>query len=748
MTFLNPFVLFGLLAASLPVLFHLFAQKRARKVEFSSLRFLEKLEKTSMRTVKVRQILLLIIRTLLVVCLVLAFARPALKGYLGGFFGTSHANSTMAFLVDNSASMSRSDEGGELFKQSKEASLQIARLMEDGDEAVVIPLASIQRGKEYTPIHSKAEVLQVLNDIQLVDRPAQLEDGLRVASSTLSKSLNVNKEVYILTDGQARNLRTTHLVIDSTTKEAKADTSHLKLFDDRSKLFVVPFGGKEMGRGANLSLDSIKPKTTVFEPGRPIDFDVFVRNTSETPVENAVISLFYNDERVAQRSLNVIEPGKTEQVSIEGAARGSGIISVRAELEQDALPFDNKRYTVVAVPATRHIGLFVQNPSDVTFIQLALGQKLTETGSLPFSTEVHTLGELRNLPASGNRFDAVIAGIGAEIPSPEDVNGLKSYVAGGHGAAVFLMPNLNIQSFGELAPQLNLPRATSKNGSPTDNSRYVSFSQIDFAHPFFSGLFEESAGNTSSLRGIESPKFYEFYTLEQQKGLTLIRFSNGTPFLTESSLGKGSILLFAAPPTLSFSDFPRKSVFLPVIRRTAAYASSIQAKRDENVQTSYVTTEPFDIELPQLAAEQSGATVLIKAPDGSSERAQVLILEDGRARLHLEQAKVAGNYTVYRDAEGREPIAAFAVNIQSDESDLASATDEEMHSYLLERTSGRKESVVTLTPKQKSFGEAVIRSRFGVELWQTFLWAAAILALLEMIIAREARRNVVAPAGA
>jgi hypothetical protein len=76
MTFLNPFFLFGLAASSLPVLFHLFARRRSRKVEFSSLRFLQKLEKTSMRAVKIRQLLLLIVRTLLIAALVLAFARP------------------------------------------------------------------------------------------------------------------------------------------------------------------------------------------------------------------------------------------------------------------------------------------------------------------------------------------------------------------------------------------------------------------------------------------------------------------------------------------------------------------------------------------------------------------------------------------------------------------------------------------------------------------------------------------------
>src|ERR1700733_1841241 len=146
MNFLNPLFLFGLAASSLPVLFHLFAKKRSRRVEFSSLRFLQKLEKTSMRAVKIRQLLLLIIRTLLVTAIVLAFARPALRGYLGSFFGSSHANTSMVFLLDNSASMSRSDERGELLKQSKDAASTIAGMLGAGDDATVIPLAAIERG--------------------------------------------------------------------------------------------------------------------------------------------------------------------------------------------------------------------------------------------------------------------------------------------------------------------------------------------------------------------------------------------------------------------------------------------------------------------------------------------------------------------------------------------------------------------------------------------------------------------------
>lgn len=104
MTFLNPFVLFGLAAASIPLILHLLNLRKLRTIEFSSLRFLKELQKTSMRRIRFRQILLLVLRTLLVIALVLAFSRPALRGSFAGL-GGAEAASTMVVMLDDSPSM-------------------------------------------------------------------------------------------------------------------------------------------------------------------------------------------------------------------------------------------------------------------------------------------------------------------------------------------------------------------------------------------------------------------------------------------------------------------------------------------------------------------------------------------------------------------------------------------------------------------------------------------------------------------
>ena len=142
--------------------------------------------------------------------------------------------------------------------------------------------------------------------------------------------------------------------------------------------------------------------------------------------------------------------------------------------------------------------------------------------------------------------------------------------------------------------------------------------------------------------------------------------------------------------------------------------------------------------LPELRGVQSGSTLLVKGPAGVSMRAPARIDAEGRMRIHLDDAPASGIYRVYADAEARDAIAAFAVNIESGESDLKRASQSEIADFLKARMEAGA-TAVNLNPDQKGFAERILQSRYGVELWQSFLIAALVLALLEMLIAREAR---------
>ncbi|HYM35263.1 MAG TPA: BatA domain-containing protein, partial [Steroidobacteraceae bacterium] len=560
MTFLNPYALFALIAASFPVLFHLFAQRRARRIEFSSIRFLKQLEKSSMRKVKLRQILLLILRTLLIACLVLAFARPALRGYLGGFFGSSHANTTAIVLFDNSASMTRADASGTYFKQAQDAAMKIADALEGGDEFVLIPLAHLERGKVYRRLHDPAEIRKAINELSVSDAPAKLADGLRIASSELAKTANVNREVYLISDNQARNL----------TGITSADSA-MKLFDERTNVFSAKIGASTSLR--NLTIDSIVSVSTVFESGRPLEFDVFIRNSGDVQIDNAIVSLFYNDERVAQRSVAALASGHSEKCTINALPKSAGILNVKAELEDDALAFDNARYLTLELPATSRVAIFTNTNADADFIRLALEQSLSDASIKPYSIELHRTEELRMLPSLRERVNAVMVELGGAL-EPEDAKALHDYVASGRGAAIFPLAGLDPAQFNSsIGSALSLPQLQSLEGSLASGEKYSGFGAFDLAHPFFTGMFDQNSNPNTP--GIESPKIFEYYKFAATS-LPLIKLTSGAAYLSDITAGKGHILLYSVPPTFSFSDLPRKPIFLPLVRRTAAYLASMK----------------------------------------------------------------------------------------------------------------------------------------------------------------------------
>jgi len=76
MTFLFPTVLWGLAAASIPIIIHLLSLRHTRDIEFSTLYFIKELEHKTIRRLKLRQLLLVLIRVLVIVCLILMVARP------------------------------------------------------------------------------------------------------------------------------------------------------------------------------------------------------------------------------------------------------------------------------------------------------------------------------------------------------------------------------------------------------------------------------------------------------------------------------------------------------------------------------------------------------------------------------------------------------------------------------------------------------------------------------------------------
>ena len=130
MTFLNPPVFLLLLAVAIPITIHILSNIRRNRVEFSSIRFIKSLEKSSLRNVKLRKIALLIIRILFIIFLVLMMSRPVTKAFLPGWL-SARQDSRLVVILDNSASMSAKNYDRSNLEISKNLAMTIMPLYEE-----------------------------------------------------------------------------------------------------------------------------------------------------------------------------------------------------------------------------------------------------------------------------------------------------------------------------------------------------------------------------------------------------------------------------------------------------------------------------------------------------------------------------------------------------------------------------------------------------------------------------------------
>ncbi len=199
MTFLTPSVLWGLFAAFIPVLIHLFSLRNTREVEFSTLRFIKELEHETIRKLKLRQWLLVLLRVLIIICLVMMFARPVQRGFAPGWMA-GELESRVVIFVDNSASMSADTPAGQRLELGRKMVPDIISIFENQTNLNIYqtnPVQLIFTGKMDDPNEIKKAVAGITQ--------TQSRDQLwNTVDSVLTniESNEPNRECFIISDFQ------------------------------------------------------------------------------------------------------------------------------------------------------------------------------------------------------------------------------------------------------------------------------------------------------------------------------------------------------------------------------------------------------------------------------------------------------------------------------------------------------------------------------------------------------------------
>ncbi|TAE25465.1 MAG: VWA domain-containing protein [Candidatus Kapaibacterium sp.] len=721
MTFLNPAILLGLAAAAIPILLHFFNLRKLQTIDFSTLTFLKELQKTRIRKLKITQLILLLLRVLIVVCAVLAFARPTIPTSFPGL-GTK-AKSSVVIVLDNSFSMELADERGVRLKQAKEAALSVVRSLGDGDEVALVQMADLSDRRTAAFTRDLGAMREAIQNVPTAFATGKLEGALRLASSILTDAQNLNREVFIITDAQ-KNI----VLDDGASTGVASNNDSLKLFSKATAVYCVPIGADSKAGERNLSVDSLHLVSRIFESGKPVEIEARVRNSSGDDLRDVIVSLQMNGERVAQRTVT-IPKGESRMIPIAAAApersansETGGLVRCTVEVEGDVLDADNRRHVGFVLPPAPRLAL-IGSRDECAFLSVALrADKSTQN--------------LTELPADAlssialNEFDALFL-VGIPRFSASDAGRLQAFVQEGGGVFIFAGASADLQNYNTtILPALQFGKVAESEYPPATPAEFTS---VDAAHPLFQGVFKRSETEGAN-RIVESPRISRAMPLvrESLTAQAIIELADGI-FLAESKRGTGKALYIAVPPSAEWSSFPVTGVFVPIVFRAASYLTS-------RSQESFSAVVGQSLTIPIAGKVPSGAALTITDPSNTQSTRQAAPTPSG-ALLSLETLRQPGVYAIsYKPSNSAgfgTILSTLAVNAPASESVMANFSAQEL-SASLERFVPSQEQIRVIDDYRKSSMDALRAGSSGTELWRIFLLGAVLAAVAEMLIARRA----------
>ncbi len=359
MTLLSPlFLLFGL-AATVPLLIHLLRRRIGTRIDFPAVRYLLRAEQENRRTLRLRNLLLMLLRVATVLLLSVAAARP-----IGRLIGVGHAPAAIAIVVDNTMSSGVVVAGQSLLDRFKNTAARIAASATPSDRLWLVTAdGTIASG----PPATVRDAIMALQPTSVV---GNLPRAVRRAAGLVRAAGQAARVVVVLTDGQ----RSSWPSVPSSSAGGSIGGSIRTIF--WSPALAVP---------DNHAVVMAEARPIRWTPGGEIAARFQARDSVSYRV------------KIADRTLARGTAAPNEETTIHASPAERGWIGGKVELEPDELIADDSRFFAVwigaapAIAPTAGAGEFVRAALDA----LRASGRITEGSGIL----VGPADEISKLPA-------------------------------------------------------------------------------------------------------------------------------------------------------------------------------------------------------------------------------------------------------------------------------------------------------------------------------------------------------------
>jgi hypothetical protein len=375
----------GAAAISVPFIIHLLSRRRYRVVAWAAMRFLLAAQKQNTRRLRLEQLILLLVRTALVACLVLAMASvtgwaeklwqtlaPGAAGFGSGRVGRTH----FILVLDGSLSMGTFQAGGKnCFEKARETAAAVIKEMRQGDGVSILLMkdSPVWIVGEASPDPKK--LLKELDAVRLPHGNSNVPAMLNAVAAKLQEGAGHfdAREVYFLTDLQ----QTTWIpdiapsplpgpaAGEQTMEKAGGQVKTLQEIQKRSGTIFVDVGREDVENAAVTMLALNEPLVTT---NATVTFQAQVKNFGTQSKEKLNVKLLVGrwpaaakepELRLTQTVLRDFRPGEEQAVHFTHRFNSAGTYIVQVAIDGDELPLDDTRTVIVTVKDA--VGVLVVN---------------------------------------------------------------------------------------------------------------------------------------------------------------------------------------------------------------------------------------------------------------------------------------------------------------------------------------------------------------------------------------------------
>jgi uncharacterized membrane protein len=757
-------LLWGLSLAAVPIIIYLLNRRRFKRVIWAAMEFLLQAMKKNRRRLRIENLLLLIIRTLIVLLFVMAIARPLIKSR--GFFDIlDRFKKNLVLVVDNSYSMGYKTGPTTSFERGLKWARSLVETLESGDKISIVFMNSLPEPLYESPVtiagdDDKKSIQTDMSSVRLSSKTTNVPRTLDKVVEILDKfepeaapgQMSQEKTVYVITDCQ----------VNGWSQEGALAAKHLKKIAEqfrrrKADLQVLDVGERE---APNFAVIGLKCDRALVGTDIPVTFEATLKNFSKTTFPDVVVSLTVDDLPQQDVTIN-LDPGEPRKLLFNYLFKDRGYHYVRVEAKTDHLGTDNEAYLAINVHQSvevlvvdgRHSVEAWESESD--YIKAFFYAGVSVEGKpriLPFRETIRTHMEFESLMQGDavselRQYDIILLANLSDL-TPEAVAALTTYVEEGGSVLMFLGDTVIPERYNQFMYQEGagiLPAKLKDVKGDRERLTPISLEIQSYDHPTMK-FFENWP---LALRRPMAFMYFDCEPPTDDKSTTVIASYDDkgehAPAILEKKFGRGRVLLVTNSAWDDRWNNWNKYQFFPIFLSEAlSYLShSAGAKLNYLVGQAYqriLTAQDWASEVyvmpPTEESIKKNLKKLTSGEGGNGEDAQ-----SARFQLTHAETDTPGIYkVVFTGGQGMsgmgERTENFAVNVNtSEESDMTKLIQSELQAAMPALTDPKPE-IKHHTDVTGDLGKGTDEAG-GREFWKHFIIAVLALLALESLLAQR-----------